>query len=73
METREKLIQTLKDCGGIESDIQSFLQKLDSGETQDALQLLAKHRKDLLRQFHKCDACIGCLDYLVAQMEKVRP
>ncbi len=62
--TREKIIQNLKDCGCDAEIIENFMKKLDAGQKKEALEILAVHRKDLLEQFHRCDGCIGCLDYL---------
>ncbi len=68
--TREKIIQNLKDCDCDEAIIAAFMEKLDAGQKKEALAILQKHRKDLLEQFHRCDGCIGCLDYLTNQIKK---
>ncbi len=62
--TREKLIQNLRDCDCDEAIIEDFMEKFDAGQKKEALAILARHRKDLLELFHRCDSCIGCLDYL---------
>lgn len=67
--TRGKIIQNLKDCDCDEAIIEDFMEKLDAGQKKEALAILAKHRKDLLDLFHRCDGCIGCLDYLVNQIK----
>ncbi len=67
--TREKIIQNLKDCGCDRAIIGDFMEKLDAGQKKEALAILAKHRKDLLDQFHKCDGCICCLDYLANRIK----
>ena len=66
---RKKIIQNLKDCDCDEAIIEDFMEKFDAGQKKDALEILAKHRKDLLNLFHRCDSCIGCLDYLANQIE----
>ncbi len=66
---RERIIQNLKDCDCDEAIIEDFMEKFDAGQKKDALAILAKHRKDLLNLFHRCDGCIGCLDYLASQIE----
>ncbi len=66
---RDKLIQNLKDCGCDEAIIAGFMEKFDAGQKKEALAILARHRQDLLDQFHRCDGCIGCLDYLTNQIE----
>ncbi len=67
--TREKIIQNLRDCGCDEAIIEDFMEKFDAGQKKEALAILQKHRKDLLDLFHRCDSCIGCLDYLTNQIE----
>lgn len=67
---RESIIQNLRDAGCNEQLIEQFLTDVDSGNTREALSLLAQHRESLLQQFHKCDNCICCLDYLVFQLER---
>lgn len=66
--TREKIIQNLKDCDCDETIIEDFMAKFDAGQKKEALAILARHRKDLLDLFHRCDGCIGCLDYLTNQI-----
>ncbi len=66
---REKIIQNLKDCGCDEAIIEIFMEKLDAGQKNEALAILARHRKDLLDLFHRCDGCICCLDYLTNQIK----
>ncbi len=69
---REKIIQNLKDCGCNAAVIEAFMEKFDAGQKEDALAILARHRKELLDLFHRCDGCIGCLDYLTNQIENKR-
>lgn len=68
--TREKIIQNLRDCDCDDKIIEQFISAVDSGKRNEALAVLAKHRRDLLDKFHHCNDCIGCLDFLVAQLEK---
>ncbi len=67
--TREKIIQNLKDCDCNQALIDDFMEKLDAGQKDEALAILARHRKDLLDLFHRCDGCICCLDYLTNQLQ----
>ncbi len=67
--TREKIIQNLKDCDCGEAVIADFMEKFDAGQKEEALAILSKHRKDLLDRYHRCDSCIGCLDYLTNQIK----
>ncbi len=66
---RERIIQNLKDCDCDEAVIKNFMEKFDAGQKKEALAILSKHRKNLLDMFHRCDGCIGCLDYLAHQIE----
>lgn len=68
--SRESIIQNLKDADCEGQLIEQFLSAVDSGNTQKALLLLAQHRETLLQQFHKCDNCICCLDYLVFRLKR---
>ncbi len=67
--TRGKIIQNLKDCDCDEAIIKDFMERFDAGQKKEALAILAEHRKALLNLFHRCDGCIGCLDYLTNQIE----
>lgn len=67
---KDSIIQNLKDADCDEQLIKQFLSYVDNGNTQKALLLLAKHREALLQQFHKCDNCICCLDYLVFRLKR---
>ncbi len=68
--TREKIIQNLRDCGCGEGLIEDFMGKYDAGKKKEALAVLEGHRKELLDLFHRCDGCICCLDYLAYQIKK---
>lgn len=67
--TTEKIIQNLKDCGCDGAIIEKFMEKLNAGHKKEALAILAKHRKDLLDLFHRCNGCIRLLDYLTNRIE----
>lgn len=67
--TREKIIQNLKDCDCDETVIKAFMEKFDAGQKKEALAILAEHRRELLNLFHRCDGCICCLDYLANLIE----
>ena len=68
-DTRDKIIQNLRDCDCDEAIIADFMEKFDAGQKKEALAILDRHRKDLLDQFHWCDGCICCLDYLTNQIK----
>lgn len=67
---KEKIRQNLIDCDCDTEIITKFMDAMEQGHEKEALTLLAKHRQDLLDQFHRYDNCIYCLDYLVSQIKK---
>lgn len=67
--TKENIIQNLRDCDCDEAIIEDFMEKFDAGQKKEALAILAKHRKDLLDLFHRYDSCICYLDYLTNQIK----
>ncbi|BFL47979.1 hypothetical protein [Lactonifactor longoviformis] len=70
LESKEEVVQNLKDAGcGMES-IQDFLLYLDKNQKEKQLELLEHHRKQLLNNVHREERKIYCLDYLVYQIKK---
>lgn len=67
--TREKIIQNLRDCDCDDAVIEEFMENFDAGRKKEALEILGRHRRELLGLFHRCDGCIGCLDYLTSRIE----
>ncbi len=63
----DKIIQNLKDAGCEKSTIDAFM---TSTGDKARLQLLERHRKQLLDNVHKYQKRIDCLDFLIYQMEK---
>ncbi len=70
--TEEKLTRALTDGGCTPEEISCFLEKWQSGEEGEALQMLERRRKLLLEEFNRSKACMDTLDYLVFQIEKNR-
>ena len=70
LESKEAVIQNLKDAGCSPDTIKDFLLYLDSNKKEEQLALLEKHRKELLNVVHKEEKKIYCLDYLVYQIKK---
>lgn len=68
--SKEKLIQNLIDCNCDDKIINEFMKAFDDKNKPRALLILAEHRQKLLDEFHKCDCCISCLDYLVNRIER---
>ncbi len=61
-----KIVQNLKDAGCEQSLIDEFL-KLEKFKQLD---LLAKHKNNLLDNLHKNQKQIDCLDFLIFQIKQ---
>lgn len=69
-ESREAVVQNLKDAGCSPDTIKDFLLYFDGNKKEEQLALLEKHRNELLSVIHKEEKKIYCLDYLVYQIKK---
>lgn len=69
LESKEVVIQNLKDAGCSPDTIKDFLLYLDGNRKEEQLALLEKHRSELLNVVHKEEKKIYCLDYLVYQIK----
>ncbi len=69
-QSREAIIQYLKDAGCDSETIEKFMADLQKGKEANGLKRLAAHRKNLLDSLHREQKCIDCLDYLVYQMKE---
>lgn len=70
LESREAVIQNLKDAGCSLETIEKFLLHFDGEQKEEQLALLETHRNQLLNRVHKEEKKIYCLDYLIYQIEK---
>ncbi|MDO4568228.1 MAG: hypothetical protein Q4B99_04625 [Clostridia bacterium] len=68
----QALIENLRDAGCRREDIERFLALQGESDTSGQLKLLADIRSALLEDVHRCERCIGCLDYLVFQISNGR-
>lgn len=68
--SRNAVIQNLKDAGCSEEMIRTFLDCLKKGMVREQLDLLAVQRKTLLDRIHREQKEIDCLDYLIYQIER---
>lgn len=68
--SRNAVIQNLKDAGCSEEMIRTFLDCLKKGMVREQLDLLAVQRKTLLDRIHREQKKIDCLDYLIYQIER---
>lgn len=69
LESREKVVQNLKDAGCGPDTIEDFLLYFDREQKEEQITLLEKHRRELLNVVHKAEKKIYCLDYLVYQIK----
>ena len=69
LESREAVVQNLKDAGCSQDTIKDFLLYFVGNKKDKQLALLEKHRKELLNVVHKEEKKIYCLDYLVYQIK----
>lgn len=71
-ESKEAIIENLKDAGCCEETIERCLCCLDDGKKEEILKQLDDHRKDLLQKVHEGEKQIDCLDYLVYQIDRCK-
>ena len=68
-ESREAVVQNLKDAGCSPDTIKDFLLYFDREQKEEQITLLEKHRRELLNVVHKAEKKIYCLDYLIYQIK----
>lgn len=66
----EDIIQNLKDAGCSADEISSVSRLCDAGQIREAIQVLRRHRCELMDNLHQSQSRVDCLDYLVFKMEK---
>ena len=69
LESREKVVQNLKDAGCGPDIIEDFPLYFDREQKEEQITLLEKHRRELLNVVHKAEKKIYCLDYLIYQIK----
>lgn len=68
--TVQDLVLNLRAAGFAEDQVGDYLKAWDTGEIGEQLRLLSAKRRSLLDHIHQEEKQIGCLDYLVYQIEK---
>lgn len=66
--SREQVIQNLKDAGCGRDVIAEFIDCYDKKQQKEQIQVLQRQRDKLLRQVHREEKRISCLDYLIYQI-----
>lgn len=67
MNTREKTLQGLKDCGCAESQYEEYLCCASRGEK---LRFLRTQRKSIMDDLHTAQKQVDCIDYLIREVER---
>lgn len=70
MQSRENVIQNLRDAGCNAQMIHDFLKQFDVNNKEEQLTLLEVQRKELLNHIHEEEKKISCLDYFIYQIKK---
>ncbi len=68
--TKEDIIENLKDAGCDEAGIEYFIQEFLNGNEKMGVKMLREHRAELLDKFHAEQAKIDCLDYFLYKLDK---
>ena len=70
LKNNSDILQNLKDSGCTREFIEEFFRLKELGSERLILQLLYKHKKQLLDCLHKAQREIDCLDYLIYHLSK---
>ncbi len=70
-ENELELIENLKDAGCCATTIECFLECYRQGRKKGEMDVLIKHRSELLEELHTIQEEIDCLDYLIYRMKKI--
>ena len=71
IDNEDKILQNLKDAGCTNEFVEEFFEIRKHGDTKALVQLLYKHKTQLLSSLHDFQKKIDCLDYLVFQINQV--
>ncbi len=66
----DELTQSLEDAGCDAEMIGTVRRLYDSGQVNDAVRVLRRHRCELMDQLHESQSRVDCLDFLVRSIEK---
>lgn len=70
IQKREDVIRNLEDAGCDDATIDCIMNCLEHGNTDGCLKQLSEHRDCLLKDVHKGEKRIDCLDYLMYNLLK---
>lgn len=63
-------LKGFKDCGCDEKTCQIYATYLKEGKKEKAIKELSIKRNKLLKDVHKCEERINCIDYLIYEIRK---
>lgn len=69
MNSKEKIIENLKDSGCNDNFIERFM-KIPENQYHMQIFMLEKHRKKVLDDYHKDVKKLDCLDYLIYKITR---
>lgn len=69
-ESKEDVIQNLKDAGCCGDMIRDFMECFEEKDVERQIAMLERHRSILLENVHCEERKISCLDYLLYQIHK---
>lgn len=70
IQSKEAVVQNLKDAGCKKCMIQDFLLCYEEEKVEEQLRMLESQREELLERVHREERRISCLDYLIWQIKK---
>ena len=63
-------LKGFKDCGFDEKTSQTYVTYLNEGKKEKVIKELSIKRNKLLKDVHKCEERINCIDYLIYEIRK---
>ncbi|MCM1113166.1 MAG: hypothetical protein NC399_07940 [Muribaculum sp.] len=66
------MVQNLKDAGCDADQIADLCGLCGTGQTEEAVRALRRHRCRLMERLHQSQKRVDCLDYLIHKLEKER-
>ena len=73
IDNEDKILQNLKDAGCTDEFVEEFFEIRKRGDMKALIQLLYKHKTQLLNSLHDFQKKIDCLDYLIFQINQPIP
>ena len=68
-QSKEQILQNLKDAGCTDEEITAFMKELEAGKPNKSKKVLCKCRCRVLDDLHAEQKKLECLDYLAYQMK----